>query len=189
MFEQNYRRLKRFIWLWGTTCWKSACIIAHTRVQLTNHWRCLFITACYCMSKLFWRCHSLTGAAELWVCLLWEYCCFALCFWVLCAGMRCKARTALDNTSVPCAQLEHNQHRVEQKWGCENGLANLDSAAVAQQWKRWVWWGNGRFPQLLCGAKLFLWRTSCVPLPDGLDITHGCASPLPSWVSLLAWYW
>lgn len=207
MFEQNYRRLKHFIWLWGTTYWKSACIIADTGVQLTSHWRCLFITACYCMSKLFWRCHALTGAAEHWVCLLWEYCCFALRFRVLCAGMRCKARTALDNTSVPGAQLEHNQHGVEQKWGCENELANPDSAAVAQQWKRWVWWGNGRFPQLLCGAELFLWRTSCVPLPrwprqysrlcksfDKLGITFGlvlvnswvcCCKDLGNWVIVI----
>lgn len=135
MFEQNYRRLKRFIWLWGTTCWKSACIIAHTRVQLTNHWRCLFITACYCMSKLFWRCHSLTGAAELWVCLLWEYCCFALCFWVLCAGMRCKARTALDCLGQHFCAL------------CTAGTQPAQSGAEVGVWK-WV----SKSRQCCCGS-------------------------------------
>lgn len=51
---------KHFMWLWGTACWKTAYIIAGTGVQLTSHWCCLFITACYYMSRLFWSCHDWT---------------------------------------------------------------------------------------------------------------------------------
>lgn len=36
LFERSYRRLKHFIWLWGATCWKTACVIADTGVQLTS---------------------------------------------------------------------------------------------------------------------------------------------------------
>lgn len=65
MFEQNYRRLKHFIWLWGTTCWKSACVIADTGLQLTSHRGCLFITAgCY-MTRLFWSTQVVVVELEL----------------------------------------------------------------------------------------------------------------------------
>lgn len=110
-------KIETLYMVWGTTCWKSACLIRDTGVTFSRHWCCLFISACYYMGRLFWSGHDWAGAAVHWVRLLWGCCCFIRCFWVQCAEIRCKARIALDNSSVPCAQLEHSQHRVEQSLG------------------------------------------------------------------------